>query len=182
MKKRYWGLYILLMIGVGCGRNPKEPGLELMPDMVRAVPYEAFSQNPNTADGKTLMLPPEGSVPRGFTPYHYGETPEEAERAGRELVNPLEYTEAHLKSGKVLYETYCLTCHGNEGKGDGPLIPKFPNPPSFRTQPVKNYSEGRIFHIVTRGSGMMQSHASQIRPEDRWKIAMYVKSLSGGGQ
>ncbi len=182
MKKRYLGFCALFAVSLGCSQSPKEPGVEFMPDMVHAVPYEAFSQNPNTPDGKTLLLPPEGSIPRGFTPYHYGDTVEEAERAGRELVNPLERTEAHLKKGKALYETYCLVCHGAEGKGDGPLIPKFPSPPSYRTQPVKDYSEGRIFHIITRGSGMMQSHASQIRPEERWKIAMYVKSLSGGGQ
>jgi len=29
------------------------------------------------------------------------------------------------------------------------------------------------------GKGLMQPHGSQIRVEDRWKIARYVKALQG---
>ncbi|QQR81310.1 MAG: cytochrome c [Deltaproteobacteria bacterium] len=177
-------IFIFCFLSMGCTRNPKEPGYEFMPDMVHAVPYEAFSHNPNTSDHKTLQLPPEGSIPRGFMPYHYGNTPEEAARAGREVVSPLETNEKNLARGKKVFETYCLVCHGEQGKGDGPLIPKFPSPPSFKVQPVKDYPAGRIYHVVTKGTGLMASYASQITQEDRWKLVQYVQTLqkSGGAQ
>ncbi len=174
-------ILFLCFFSFACSKNPKLPGYEFMPDMVQAVPYEAFSQNPNTPDHKTLQLPAEGSIPRGFKPYHYGNTPEEAERAGRELVNPVEASEKNLARGKKVYETYCMVCHGDQGKGDGPLIPKFPNPPSFKTQPVKDYSSGRLYHAVTKGFGLMASYASQIPAEDRWKLVQYVQTLQKSG-
>ena len=176
MKKPHL-IFLLLLFAVACERNPKKTGYEFLPDMARSVPYDAFAPNPVTPDGKTLQKPPAGSIPRGYMPYHYGTAPEEAERAGRELVNPIGITPESLARGKKVYENYCLVCHGDQGKGDGPLIPKFPNPPSFTSKNVQAYPEGRLFHIVTRGSGMMPSHASQISPEDRWKLVRYVQTL-----
>jgi mono/diheme cytochrome c family protein len=38
-------------------------------------------------------------------------------------------------------------------------------------------SEGHIFQVITNGAGLMQPHGSQVSPEDRWKIARYVKTL-----
>ena len=42
---------------------------------------------------------------------------------------------------------------------------------------LKNITEGHIFHVITYGKGLMWPHGSQISPEDRWKIAKYVKTL-----
>lgn len=170
-------IFIVALALSACERNPKKPGFEFMPDMARSVPYDAYAPNPLTGDGKTLQPPPEGSIPRGFEPFHYGATPEEAARAGRELANPIPATPESMARGKKLYERFCLECHGTQGKGDGPLIPKFPNPPSFTSKAVREYPEGRLYHVISRGSGMMASYASQIAPEDRWKIVHYVRSL-----
>jgi mono/diheme cytochrome c family protein len=38
-------------------------------------------------------------------------------------------------------------------------------------------TEGHIFHVITNGAGLMRPHGSQVSPEDRWKIAKYVKTL-----
>ena len=175
--KRMVLLSLLIMGGLACERNPKQPGYEFLPEMVHSIPYDSFAKNPVTPDGKTMQAPAVGSIPRGFTPYHYGNTPEEAERAGRELINPVALTPEVLVRGKKVYETFCLVCHGPEGKGDGPLIPKFPNPPSYTSKNVRDYPAGRLFHIITRGSGMMASYASQISPDERWKLVYYVQSL-----
>lgn len=172
-------IVFVALASFACERNPKKPGFEFMPDMARSVPYDAYAPNPLTSDGKTLQLPPEGSIPRGFEPFHYGATPEEAARAGLELTNPVPATSENLARGKKLYERFCLECHGTQGKGDGPLIPKFPNPPSFTSKAVCEYPEGRLYHVISRGAGMMASYASQIAPEDRWKIVHYVRTLQG---
>lgn len=179
MKRKFLigGFFSLLLTVTACERDPRKPGYEVMPEMVHAVPYESFALNPVTEDGKTLQLPAPGTVPRGFMPYHYGDTPEEAERAGRELLNPISAAPTVFARGKQVYETFCLVCHGPEGKGDGPLIPKFPNPPSFTSKAVREYPEGRIYHVVTKGFGLMASYASQISQEDRWKLVHYVQTL-----
>jgi len=167
---------------LSCSQNKKTPGYEyIFSDMVYSVPYDAFAPNPVTRDKKTLQVPPEGTIPRGFMPYHYGDTPDEERRAERELVNTFPRSAENMARGKKVFETFCFVCHGSEGKGDGPVIPKFPAPPSLVSGPVKDYPAGRIFHVITKGFGLMPSYATQISPEDRWKLAMYVHTLQGGG-
>ena len=158
---------------------------EYMPDMAESVPYNAFAPNPVTHDGKTLQPPPAGTVPRGFRPFRYAATPEDAVRAGSELHNPVEASPQTLAKGQALYETFCLVCHGKDGKGDGPLVPKIPNPPSYSSTRVRDMLPGQIFHVITRGSGRMPSYAAQIPYDDRWFIVLYVGALrdrGGAGQ
>ena len=65
-------------------------------------------------------------------------------------------------------------------------IGKFPPPPSYsagnssRGGLVKDLSDGKIFHTITYGVNLMGPHASQLNPEERWKITMYVHQLQGG--
>lgn len=173
------GILCALAGMAACDSSPKQPGYEFLPDMVRSVPYDAFAPNPNFKDGKTLQRPPEGTIPRGFMPYPYGATPEEAQRASLELKNPVPFSPAALARGEKVYRNFCLICHGETGQGDGPLIPKYPNPPSLTGKAITQYSDGRLFHIVTKGSGEMASYASQIRPEDRWKLVFYLRKMQG---
>ncbi len=179
MKRGYAIMLVLLLLSLGaCQRDPKQPGYEFIPEMVHAVPYEAFAPNPNTADGKTLQRPVPGTIPRGYLPYLYRD---DRARAATLLNNPLPRSPTVLSQGQHSYETFCLVCHGVMGKGDGPLIPKFPNPPSFHTKSMKALTEGDLYHVITVGSGQMESYASQIAPEDRWALVHYVRELQGLG-
>jgi mono/diheme cytochrome c family protein len=161
--------------------DASQRGFEYMPDMAHSLPYDAFAPNPVTRDGKTLQAPVPGTVPRGFEPFRYAATPEDAQRAGRELRNPIPLTAATLAQGRALYGNFCFVCHGEHGKGDGPLIPRIPNPPAYSSPRVRAMAAGQIFHVITRGSGRMPSYAVQIRPEQRWLIVHYVMSLRAEG-
>ena len=108
-----------------------------MPDMARSLPYDSFAKNPVTRDGKTLQAPVAGTVPRGFLPFRYQRTAEDATRAGQELLDPTPETPERVARGKVLYETFCLVCHGQNGRGDGPLVPRIPNPPAYSSERVR---------------------------------------------
>src|SRR3989338_1541197 len=68
--------------------DPTRPNYEYLPEMAHSPAYSAFAANPNFPDGKTLRSPVPGTIPRGELPLPYGATPEEALRAGAELVNP----------------------------------------------------------------------------------------------
>ena len=166
---------LLLLLAVGCGKT--HPGYEFIPDMARSVPYDAFDLNPVTRNGQTLQRPVPGTVARGALPFRYGATPEEAERAGRELVNPFPASPTVLARGEAIYRTFCWVCHGETGQGDGPIIPKFPNPPSYTSDRVRALSAGHLFHVITRGTGLMPAYAAQISPEDRWRVIRYVQKL-----
>lgn len=148
-----------------------------MPDMAYSVPYDTFAPNPVMPNGMTQQMPVRGTIPRGFLPLHYSRTEADAERAGRELANPTSPTSSAVEQGRRLYETFCLVCHGAHGDGDGPLVPLIPNPPAYSSDRVCSMPAGRLFHVITYGSGRMPSYASQLSAHDRWLIVTYVETL-----
>lgn len=181
--KRFFSTALLAsaaLILSGCSDDPKEKGFEIFPDMVHSVPFQPYSANPLTPDGKTMLPAVRGTIARGTEPYPYGSTDADRARASRELKNPVPLDAQSLARGKEVYQHACLVCHGAAGKGDGPIIPKFPNPPSFSTKRVRELTDGAIYHIITRGSGLMPPHALQVLPQDRWKLVHYVNELKGG--
>jgi mono/diheme cytochrome c family protein len=172
-------LILTAIIAISCKKTPNSAGLEFMPDMYRSASYETYSSNPNFEDGMTARKPVEGTVPRGFNPMSYPNNNEGYEAAGRELKNPVELNELNLNEGKRLYSLYCGHCHGPEGKGDGKLVQneKFPPPPSYASAQLKDLSEGKMYFSITYGKNLMGSHASQVSPEERWKIIMHIQTL-----
>ncbi|MDR3608072.1 MAG: cytochrome c [Oligoflexia bacterium] len=157
-------LIVAMAAASGCTKHSK-PNYIYMPDMYYSPAVKAQ---------KALMrLPVEGTVPRGYTPYHFT-SPEEA---GKALIDPLPPTHAVLMRGQMMFNTYCQVCHGPAGLGDGNVVPKIPRPPSLQSDKIRNWPDGSIFHIITRGQNVMPSYASQIMPEDRWAIIRYIRVL-----
>ncbi|MEO7991242.1 MAG: cytochrome c [Chryseolinea sp.] len=121
----------------------------------------------------------------GYLPYRLGK--DSLAYAARTLKNPLDSTAEVIAGGKALYEMYCDHCHGAKGAGDGKVAAgvkiddvqkgNYNGVPDYNSGVLKNITEGHIFHVITHGKGLMWAHGSQISPEDRWKIAKYVKTL-----
>ncbi len=125
-------------------------------------------------DGIGMRPPVEGTVARGFQPYKFKGNPELAEKY---LLNPTSPTEKNLLRGKKLYNVYCSPCHDNFGKGESRLKGQFPNPPTLHSDKVRNWSDGRIYHVIVEGQNVMPSYASQISVNDRWAIVNYIRVL-----
>lgn len=170
---------LVLFLG-SCDRDRNTTGWEYFDDMAHSPAYESYSPNPNFADGKTMRNPVEGTIPIGYQPYLYQKTDEDRVKAGLALVNPLEATEPNLARGKQVFTIFCSNCHGEKGDGQGYLFTskKYPfQPGNLLSDKVRNNPEGEIFHVITVGFGVMPPHGYMIRPEDRWKAAMYIKNI-----
>ena len=89
----------------------------------------------------------------------------------------MEDSEEVLKEAKVLYDRYCVHCHGDKGMGDGSVGKVYKGVTAYNSRSVKDKPEGHIFHVITHGKGRMWGHGSQISIEDRWKIVKYVQTL-----
>lgn len=177
-------MILLALLISACNKDKNHPGYIYFPDMHYSVAYETYSENPVFAEGKTNRLAAEGTIFRGGPePYPYkAKSFEDQQRAGLELMNPLTPDPKVLAAGKEQYEIFCKVCHGVEGKGDGHLYTSglyAAKPTSLVDDYVKNKPDGEIYHVITKGSlsGLMGPHASQILPENRWKIIHYVRSL-----
>jgi len=97
---------------------------------------------------------------------------------------------ATVKEGRKLYEASCIFCHGNNGKGKGPVAyflsrETGPHPRDFTFGVYKFRStlsgelptDEDLYRTITRGiSGFMPAF-NGLKPEKRWKLVYYIKSL-----
>lgn len=182
-------LLAVASVQFGCTKTGKhkDTNIELIQDMMDQPALKAQDYQPDSPDKAASMLPPEGTVPVGYKPYPYHLNPDLAERS---LKNPVggQMSPEVLELGRKKFDTYCAVCHGYEGKGDGPVSVKMAlKPPSLISEKVSNFVDGRIFHIISDGQGVMSSYAYQLVDEnDRWAVVNYVRSLqklahAGGG-
>ncbi len=163
--------------------NKDSSGVEYMPDMYRSPSYEDNSFNPNFADSMTDRVPVKGTVPVGFTPDPFPNTPDGWANASKYWKDPFEATPEIVAEGKATYEVYCIHCHGPKGMGDGKVADKLPGPPPPYSGPaLRNITEGEMFQTLEYGKGLMGSHAGQLTIAQRCKIIRYVQTLQKLGQ
>jgi mono/diheme cytochrome c family protein len=165
--------------------DKRSRGLEFAPNMYEPLAYNPDQKNPIFSNGITAQLPPDGTTPIGYVRFEYPNTLEGYNAASAGAVNPLEATQENILEGKQLYISMCGPCHGDSGKGNGHIVElgKFPAPPSFATGNssrgglMKDLTGGKIYHTIEYGLNLMGSYASQLSPEERWKVVMYVHEL-----
>ncbi|HXN19221.1 MAG TPA: cytochrome c [Candidatus Binatus sp.] len=91
---------------------------------------------------------------------------------------PFPMTRADLERGRERYNIYCTPCHDYTGSGQGMIVQRgFPPPPSFHLDSLRQAPAGHFFEVITNGFGSMYSYASRVEPEDRWRIAAYIRAL-----
>jgi hypothetical protein len=177
---------LLLSLGLAttaCTNDGNDPGVEYAPEMYESIPYEPLSQthfNTVNAFGINERTPVNGTVPRGKLNYYDHIPKDSVGIAERTLKNPFPYTKANLEEGKVLYTRICSHCHGEQGNGQGPVGIIYKGVPNYSTGYYKAMNDGHIYHVIQWGRNRMMPHGSQVNPEERWKIAMYVRVLERG--
>ena len=126
--------------------------------------YNEYSMN--------MRQPVPGTIARGQVVYN---VPKDSLRLANLVKSPIASNEIVLADGKELYQRFCQHCHGENGDGKGLVGEKFKGVPNYHTGSKRKLSTGDIFHTITHGKGNMRAHAAQLDPDERWKIAMYIK-------
>lgn len=165
----------------GCKPNPERRELEFMPDMYRNPALKAQQEYAFLSGGSAMLVPPEGTIPRGFSPYPF--TVVEGAKAGEALRNPLPMNRETLEIGRKYYNIHCALCHGVVGSGDGSVTlvhreAGMPIPPELYSDKIRNdWKDGELYHTISVGQGQMPGYASRIDPMHRWAIVHYVRAL-----
>lgn len=170
-------LFIFSSLFISC-QDEGEPNYQYMPDMYESIGYETYGEYQVFENGQEAKLPVEGTIPRGWMPYDYENTPAGLANAKAGLQNPLPYTQDNLTEGKQLYTIYCAICHGDKGDGKGTLVDreKILGVPSY-DDVGRAITEGSVYHVMYYGINNMGSYASQTSIKERWQIDHYVMSL-----
>jgi mono/diheme cytochrome c family protein len=172
-------LIVLFFVGLLSGNilwTSDRPPLQVIDDMDDQPKVKPQVSSSFFADGKATRDPLEYTVPMKGTKYS---TP--LEEADTKNVNQIPVaTDIVLARGKNRFNTFCAPCHNYDGKGNGLVVQKgFSNPPSLMEN-AKNYSDGKIFHIISAGQNIMPAYADKTSEMDRWCVVHYIRALQTG--
>lgn len=88
-------------------------------------------------------------------------------------------TQDMMVDGENLYNTYCATCHGKYGFGDGTPGITFEIPPAnFHDSSVENEKDGALFWKLTEGKGQMPGYKETLSEKQRWELIYYIRNLA----
>ena len=162
------GSILVLAGGAGC---------EIRKAMYDQPKYEAYQQTAFFGDNRSVRPPVDGAIARGQLrddKFLY-----EGVADGKPVESfPFPITHEVLKRGQERFNIYCAVCHDRAGTGNGMVVQRgFKVPPSYHIDRLRQSPPGYFFDVMTRGFGQMSSYAEQIKVEDRWAIAAYIRAL-----
>jgi len=136
-----------------------------------------------TCYGRAMREPPAGTVARGHLKDddHLYRGRGADDRLADSLPVQIEMSRDLLVRGEERYNIYCQPCHDYSGNGQGIATQRGGGfkvaPPSYHIDRLRAMPLGYFFKVMTDGQGTMLSYASQIPVEDRWAIAVWVRTL-----
>ena len=108
--------------------------------------------------------------------------------AGMAMTNPHETSDAAVADGKRMFEIYCATCHGAEGKGGAEVtrndngLKRYPMPaPILSGEGAISAlrSDGYIYLTIRNGGAVMPSYSYGMDDEEMWNLVTYIRTLDG---
>jgi len=153
-------LLLLLLIGCGIGGEEKT----------------AVSTNTSASSSSEM------GMGGGMMARHMAPIPNEY----ASLSDPIDATEESLARGGELFTTYCASCHGDGGMGDGPAAATLDPAPVAIAHTSQMLGDDYLFWRITEGgqgapfNSAMPAWKSVLSEQDRWDIINYVRALGSG--
>lgn len=169
---------VLAILGLR-GQTSTDPPILLFNDMVEQPKYKSQSESDFFADGRSMRLPPAGTVPFGRSISHKDDTLTQTDARFYTLQYlPTKIDLALLLGGQRLFSTYCAVCHGGTGKGNG-ITTQYGmnNPPSYHIDRLRAAPDGYLYQVITEGKNTMPAYGPNVHPADRIAIIAYVRAL-----
>jgi mono/diheme cytochrome c family protein len=103
------------------------------------------------------------------------------------VTSPTEFADSSIVQGAALFAAQCATCHGAEGRGDGPTAKSLSVAPADLTAPhFWAHTEGDLFWYISRGipaptgALAMPAFDELLSTDSRWALIDYLKAHSAG--
>ena len=110
---------------------------------------------------------------------------EEVPHEYEEFSNPLVADESVIRAGAESFATYCVACHGNEGKGDGPTAATLDPPPADFTdaEMMTMSTDAYLYWRIAEGglgdpfNSAMPPWKAALTEEQVWQLVTYLRTL-----
>jgi mono/diheme cytochrome c family protein len=88
---------------------------------------------------------------------------------------------ADIENGKNIYGKKCVFCHGQGGKGDGPVAASLPTKPgSFADkEKMSQWSDAKLKEMILDGKTPMPSFKGKLSDTDIDDIIAYIRTFAG---
>jgi mono/diheme cytochrome c family protein len=88
--------------------------------------------------------------------------------------------------GKTLYSTYCVTCHGDRGKGDGVAARGLPQKPADHTNGavMNELTDKFLMDVISKGGGavgkssFMPAWGGSLNEQQIRDIIAYIRTIA----
>ncbi len=101
--------------------------------------------------------------------------------------SPTGFAATSISRGSALFPQNCASCHGADGRGDGPAAAGLPVPPADLTAAhLWEHADGELFWWLTHGieapeGGMaMPGFADRLTEDDRWALIDFIRAHNAG--
>ena len=92
--------------------------------------------------------------------------------------NPIPPTADSIAAGQVVYERYCQTCHGINGRGDGPGAAGLEPPPADLAVHVPLHADADIYRFIANGieGTSMVGLSASLTDQEIWHAINYIRA------
>jgi len=172
---KYVFILMLLVVGAGAGAWGAAIVVRWNDNMTHTARIMPGERTTTTATG-VFSMPP-GVVPRG------GEIiiPKEQRDVAAKQPNPVRASEASVAIGKERFATFCLPCHGAEGKGGttGLVATKFIATPDLTNAELqKQRTDGYWHSYIVVGGAVMPAYGEAMSTQEAWHIVNFLRSIA----
>jgi len=92
------------------------------------------------------------------------------------MKNPVAGDSEALETGKKLFKTWCVMCHGETGRGDGRVAANLNPRPTDLSKVVKEQTDGELFWKISKGKLPMPAFEVNLEEKDRWTLVTFIRS------
>jgi mono/diheme cytochrome c family protein len=112
-----------------------------------------------------------------FKSYHLNDDPWLAPSFADTIISPIPFSPQVINEGEKLYNVFCVSCHGQDGFGNGQPGRFNIEPANFHDKKFVSQTDGAIFWKLTHGKGIMPAYNHALSEEKRWQIIAYIRQF-----
>ena len=94
--------------------------------------------------------------------------------------NPSPLTQESVAMGRATYDTSCATCHGDQGRGDGPAGVALNPPPAYLAIHVPLHTDSELYGFIANGieGTPMVAQLGNLTSDEIWHLVNYIRTIS----